>query len=443
MLSRGLTGAILVLLGSLPLGVLDATTAGRMSALLVVLLGLGMLGSAWLSLCLGATRGEVSLRQVHVATALWALPLLPAPPLFSNDGWSYAAQGALTALGLSPYVWSPSLLDGPLADAVDPVWLGTPAPYGPLTLQLGGLAAEVTTSPYLLVVAHRVVALLGLALIAWALPRLARWTGADPVRASALLLPSPLVLTQAVGGLHNDVLLAGLAAAALVVARDQSWVWGAVLAGLAASVKAPGVLAGVGVVLLTLPAGASLWQRLSRGVQVAVVAAGVVVATGVPQGLGVGWLGALSVPGTFTTPLSLVSVLGAAAGAQPEARAVGLLLATAVVLALALRTRTGDPAAALRATSLAFGAVLLLGPVVHLWYLLWVLPLVAAQRLGTRATWLLVAVLLVGGVAAPLDSSLHGLYVVIVVGTAVSVAVATMLLALQPHRRRVRELVTR
>ncbi|GAB3989466.1 polyprenol phosphomannose-dependent alpha 1,6 mannosyltransferase MptB [Nocardioides marmoraquaticus] len=444
MLSRGLTGSVLVLLGSLPLAVLDGTTAGRMAALVVVLAGLGLVGSAWLELCAGASLGEVSLRRVHAATALWTLPLLPAPPLFSNDGWSYAAQGALTSLGVSPYVWTPSLLSGsPLGDAVDPVWQTTPAPYGPLTLQLGGLAAGVTQDPYLLVLAHRAVALVGVALLAWALPRLAVWSGVDGTRASALVLPSPILLAHGVGGLHNDVLVVGLVAAALVVARDRGWVAGAVLVGAATAVKAPGLLGGVGVVLLTLPVAAPLLTRLARGAAVAGVAVGVTVAVGVPSGLGVGWVHALGVPGTFTTPLSLTSVLGAGLGVQPALRTLGLVVATGVVLAVALRAPTGRPAPAVRATALAIGAVLLLGPVVHLWYLLWLLPLLAVLRLGPRPTWLLVAVGLVGGVAAPLDSSLHGLYLVVVVGTALAVAVATLLLVLDPHRTRVRELVSR
>ena len=46
-----------------------------------------------------------------------------APPLFSRDGWSYAAQGELTRLGLSPYVWGPGILDGPIIEAVDPRWM--------------------------------------------------------------------------------------------------------------------------------------------------------------------------------------------------------------------------------------------------------------------------------------------------------------------------------
>lgn len=444
MLPRGLTGSLLVLLGSWPLALLDATTAGRMAALVVVLTGLGLLGSAWLELCAGVSRGEVPLRRVHAASALWALPLLPAPPLFSNDGWSYAAQGALTSLGLSPYVWTPSLLAGsPLGDAVDPVWQTTPAPYGPLTLQLGAVAADVTRDPYLLVLAHRGVALVGIALLAWSLPRLAAWSGTDGVRASALVLPSPILLAHGVAGLHNDVLVAGLVATALVAARERGWVTGAVLVGAATAVKVPGLLGGVGVVLVTLPVAAPLLVRVARGAAVAAVAAAVTVAVGLPAGLGVGWLHALGVPGTFTTPLSLTSVLGAGLGVQPGLRALGLVVAAGLVLTVALRAPTGRPAAAVRATTLAIGAVLLLGPVVHLWYLLWLLPLVAVLRLGRRPSWLLVVVSLVGGVVAPLDSSLHGLYLVVVVGTALAVAVATLLLVLDPHRTRVRELVSR
>ncbi len=84
------------------------------------------------------------------------------------------------------------------------------------------------------------MALVGLALLAWAVPRLARWCGANPALSSCLVLASPLMVANGVAGLHNDLLMVGLMAAALVVARDHGWAAGAVLGGLAAGVKLPG-----------------------------------------------------------------------------------------------------------------------------------------------------------------------------------------------------------
>ena len=82
-------------------------------------------------------------------------------------------------------------------------------------------------------------------------------------------------------------------------------------------------------------------------------------------------------------------------------------------------------------------AMLALSPAVHLWYLLWAVPLAATVRLGRPASLLLVVVSVVGGLAAPLDSSLHGLYLVVLGGTVLAVAIGGFLLLARAHRGRV------
>ena len=49
------------------------------------------------------------------------------------------------------------------------------------------------------------IALIGLVLLAWAVPRLAAWTGVNPALSSAVVLASPLMLANGVGvyGLHS------------------------------------------------------------------------------------------------------------------------------------------------------------------------------------------------------------------------------------------------
>src|SRR6478609_1212368 len=122
-MARGVLGSVLVLLGGLITQVLPwsspvagapvleplrDTTEGRMAGLVVVMAGLALLGSAWLRLLAvthpytgpdtGSATGQDPLDRLRVARTaglVWSLPLLLAPPLFSRDGWSYAAQGAL------------------------------------------------------------------------------------------------------------------------------------------------------------------------------------------------------------------------------------------------------------------------------------------------------------------------------------------------------------
>ena len=472
MLSRGLLGSVLVLLGGLVVSTLPRSApilevealadlrgaeAGRMLGLAVVLTGLGLLAAAWLRLCreVGAGRetGErdEAVGLVRFATLLWSAPLVLAPPLFSRDGWSYAAQGAMTHLGISPYEHGPSVLRGPVVQAVDPRWMDTITPYGPVPLAVGDQLAALTGNPWMLVIGHRVLALVGLALLAWAVPRLATWTGVDPALASALVIASPLMLANGVGGLHNDLLMAGLMAAALVVAVEHGWAWGAVLGGTAAAVKAPGGLVCVAVALVGLPAAATLTDRVRRLAGVAGVSLGWLVGLGLLTGVGVGWVAGLAVPGTVNTPLSVTTLTGGTLdwvagllglGLEPATllgvvRQVGTVAALGLVAWAALRRPTGDRASAVGTAALLMGGLVVLSPVVHLWYLLWVLPFVATLRLSRLAVTALVAVSVIAGLVAPMDSSLHGAYYAIVLGSMIVAILAPVLLWTRGARERV------
>ena len=466
MVLRGAVGYVLVFLGGLvvsvvpdsspvvrlPLvGALRETMPGRMLGLTVVVCGLGLAAAAWLELMRYVGRGDRAcaaerLALVRRATIWWCVPLLMAPAMFSRDGWSYAAQGEMTRLGISPYVWSPSVLTGPIVEAIDPRWKDTLTPYGPLPLMWGALAARVTSDPWLLVVAHRVLALAGLALLAYAVPRLASWVGRDAALASALVLPSPLMLAHGIGGVHNDVVMAGLMAVALVVAIERSWVAGAVLGGVAAAVKLPAGLVCIGVALVSLSVLATEAQRLRRLAGVGALSVGTLFGVGGLAGVGMGWINALGVPGEVRTPLSASTQLGQLAGLVLEAlgivttdahvvalaRGLGSLAALVVAGRVALRAQTGGPGAAVRAVSLVMPAVVLLGPAVHPWYLLWALPLLAATHLGPRGSSALLHLSWFLGLVAPLDSSLAGAGTAIAVGLFLVAGVAVVQLAI--HR---------
>ena len=88
------------------------------------------------------------------------------------------------------------MLRGPIVEAVDPRWMDTITPYGPIPVWIGSLGAEVTGNPWLLVVVHRGAALGGLVLLSWAVPRLAGWAGLNPALSAAVVLASPLMLTN-------------------------------------------------------------------------------------------------------------------------------------------------------------------------------------------------------------------------------------------------------
>ena len=465
-LIRGVVGSILVLLGGVVVATLPpssllhhpfllrlrADQAARITALAVVLLGLGLLSHSWLTLCRHAASHRDTLPLVRRAAIWWSAPLMLAPPLFSRDGWSYAAQGAMTGLGISPYQFGPAALGGDLLQAVDPIWRHTLTPYGPLPLWWGGLIAHVTLTPFGLVVGYRLLAMAGLVMLAWAVPRLAGWTGADPGLATALVVTSPLILTCGVAGMHNDMLVAGLAASALVIARER-WRAAAVVVGLAAAVKVPGGLVAVAVALVSLPVSASTTERLRRVVEVGAISLLTLVGLGWASGLGSGWIDALSVPGGLTTVLSIPTMIGRGLDGLAALLHLGLPtraftvvlrdLGSAGILTCAayaaLRLPSGRPGSAVRTAAFVALASALLGPSVHLWYLLWALPFLGALPLRRRAMSAFVALSLIFGLTAPMDTSWHGVYVAVIGGSVlIGLLLAVILLTRDGRRSMVR-----
>jgi alpha-1,6-mannosyltransferase len=386
--------------------------------------GLVLLTWAWWTLR-GQVRGRADgLSTVRRATVVWAAPMLLAPPLFSGDGWSYVATGALTGRGLSPYLWTPAALPVPLRSGVSPKWRFTPSPYGPLPLAWGGAWSHLTHDPWLLLTAHRILAVGALAVVAWAVPTLASRSGRDPVDAALLAVASPFVLAHGVGGLHNDLVMVAVVLVALVVTRPGVWLPGALLVGVAAAVKAPGFLGATGVVLLSLQTGVGPLARVRRAASVAAASAGVVVAAGWLAGVGTGWVAALAVPDAEFTSLSLPAVGGrwvrllldragptgvaVAHLVRPEllAKRTGVVLVVLVAAWVVLRWPSGNHRSALAGAATVLTAAVLLSPVVHYWYFFWCVPLLACLTLRRPARAALVAGIVTLGLTAVGDRAL-------------------------------------
>ncbi|MET0417646.1 MAG: polyprenol phosphomannose-dependent alpha 1,6 mannosyltransferase MptB [Actinoplanes sp.] len=335
-----------------------------------------------------------STRWAYVTAALWAVPLLPFLPLGSYDAYSYACQGWQLAAGLDPYGGGVDLLGCPWREAVAPTWLESPAPYGPVFLVLAAAAAKIGGSLTGTLVALRIIAVLGVLLMAVCLPVLAKRSGVPPRRAVWLVLACPLVLIHLVSGAHNDAVMFGFLLAGLVIAPRRMWAAGLLL-GLAVGVKATAIVVVPFVVLLAAP---RLWRAAAE------VAAGLVAAlaaVSVASGLGLGWVTGLTGSGIsvqWTSPPTAVGMTVALFGwdAVPAARIVGIVALAVVLVVLWLRARP----APLRYAGYALAATVVLAPVFHPWYAIWPLAVLAAT-LPRDTKWLVAPVAVASALCLP------------------------------------------
>ncbi|MSS46026.1 hypothetical protein FYJ43_08235 [Cutibacterium sp. WCA-380-WT-3A] len=352
-LTMGFVGSVMVTLwgwgsphGGMPAHVRPIGVAVAASGIA----GLAAMIVAWL-------RSRKLVGRRVLTLVVWSLPLLFGPPLLSHDGWAYAAQGWILAQGMDPYR-VPQGLAEVLGNAVDAPWQETTAVYPPGSLWIQ--AAMVTLAhadPIWSVMLMRVPAVIGVALMMWAVPRLARYAGIDPDYAVWLAVCCPLTTLSVIGGMHNDGLQVGLSLMALVVGAhlalmDRGWfglVLGGALVGLAGAVKQPGVLSGVGLVALvhvnavrrggdqwsTRNCWSALFARIAVGAIPAVAVFGGISAI---RGLGLGWLNSTAgSPASVTSdsPIALVVQILRGSGGIPLDKLVGPATGVSLILTVA------------------------------------------------------------------------------------------------------------
>lgn len=405
---------------NLPLVGALQTLPGRFLATAVLMAGVLLLLDAWLRLRPGAGRP----RPVREMLWLWSAPLLLAPPLFSRDSYSYAAQGRLVHIALDPYRYGPVGVLEVYAQNVDPMWLYTPAPYGPLALQIQHAIVDVAgTHAYAAAVAMRLPAVIGVVLIAVLLPRLARRLGYHGPTTTWLAVLNPLVVMHLVGGSHNDALMLGLMVLAVWLALEHRPWLASVAVAAAAAVKIPGVLPLLAVVAIEARrrkgSRPTVRELLAVMVPVGAVTLGAFAAITLVSGLGFGWIGALGVPGAVRSVLSPSTVVGMGLeqllmwlkvpGAMDTtvtvAQRLGTVLGLVLAARVALRLGPVDPVRALARVALI---LVVTASVVQPWYAVWgglLFAMTEGGRPGVRRVMVWATAGLV--VFSAVDSAVH------------------------------------
>lgn len=427
----GTTGALLLGLGGLGAGALPVvdnpyasfpggSVLSRMlqASTIVSFLGVALLVLAWIGMApfcasllkpRGNRIGTVSLSLLRRSFLAWSLPILMSAPMFTQDIYSYLANGKIVRLGLDPYSAGPIDILGtadPLVRSVPFIWAHSPSPYGPVSLGLASLISRATGDSILLgVFAHRLISIAGLGLASWALVRLARRCRVTPQAALWLGILNPLTILHLVGGIHNEAILLGLLLAGLEIGLSgvdrgaKSGIWllcaGGFLISAAGMVKVTGF---IGLGFLGMALARKLSPRfgtigaitLAAGLYSAVLVASVALVTAL-SGIGLGWItgqgGAVAVRSwmSISTAVGVISgFLGSQLGFgnHTEAmlaitRGVGIAISMAFMLRMLLATYRGaiHPVGGLGVSTFV---LVIFFPVVHPWYLLWaILPLAA------------------------------------------------------------------
>lgn len=386
---------------------------GQMLATLTLYIGFAMVVWAWVRLGRHVLAGRVGARPVLLAAACWITPLVVSPPMFTRDVFSYLAQGTLPLYGQDPYAVGPVVLDiQQVVQNVHPFWQTTPAPYGPMFILLAKAVAWVAgTNMILGVVLMRLVLMIGLGLLIWALTGLVRHLGGSLPVTLWLAIAGPMTVVHLVGGPHNDLLMVGLLAAGTLCVLQRRHVAGIALVTLGMAVKATAAIALP--FLVWVWAGhlsSTLWRNFTRALAGALATFGVTfTAITLLAGVDLGWIKALQAPTMIVNWLSVPTAAGefvhTLVGLFVDlnkswfvnvARVIGGLLLIVIMARQWWRARGGGPDAVRRAAMVLF-LVAILSPATLPWYLTWGFVLAAgiAWRRHQLAVLVGVAVFLV------------------------------------------------
>ena len=323
-------------------------------------------------------RGARLAALAALAAAIQLAPLL-GPLLLSTDAWTYWSYGRIAAVHHeSPYTTPPSAFPhDPSYPYVGDAWRHTTSVYGPaFTLASEPLALAQGSSADAAAWTYKALAAAAMLAAALLAARLSR----RPALALVLVGWNPAMALDFAGGGHNDAWMAALVVAALALAasgRRQ-------LAGAAWATAS--LIKWVPLLLLPLRAlEARATGRPVRHLGFALAAAGLLVVATAAYGFS--WLRAVvpllkhaQVGSKFSLPDRLEQL-----GVPHEVALWLCLAALAVGYAWLLREAHRGRAR----LGLAAGLVLAATPYLAAWYVVWALPLAAAED-DPPAMWLAV-----------------------------------------------------
>ena len=375
-----------------------------LASLALVFGGLILLTRVWFGLLRHLSQHPgVPVKRVVLVVIVWALPLLLAPPLFSRDVYTYAAQGEMMSHHINPYSYGPNVLGAtPFNTLADSFWSGAESPYGPTFLGVDGAVDQVSGHVFLAdMMLLRLLEVAGIALMVAATPTLARWAKRDPAHAVLLGAGSPLVLLSLLAGAHNDALMLGLLMAGLAVARRVGTVPGVILCALAAGVKSPAALGVLFLGWVWAGEGASARRRIGHTIGAGAIGLATLEAVSLLTGTGWGWVQTTTTADAAFTGVTPINVIARGVSIVTHVlqvptstltiRPVFMVLGVLVAVGLGIRFLLRAPQdGVVRNLGLTLLCLALLGPIVWAWYVTWGVVVLAAVAVGRLRTTVIV-----------------------------------------------------
>jgi Glycosyltransferase family 87 len=294
---------------------------------------------------------------------------LAAPLLLSTDAWVYWDYGRLSAVhDLNPYEHTPEAApDDPAFPYVGSAWRDSISVYGPaFTLASEPLALAAGSSADAAAWIYKVLAAVAVLAAAFLASRLSP----RPALALAFVGWNPLLAVHFAGGGHNDAWLAALVVAALACGAAQRPRLAGACWALAVGIK--------WIPLVFLPLRALQARATGRRIDhVGLLAAAAVVAALAIWRYGFAWIHVFGrlfhnagVETKFALPHRLTQL------GVPHGVAVAVFAIAFVALYVLLLRRAARGANVL---ALAACGLLLATPYLTVWYIIWAIPLAAAE----------------------------------------------------------------
>lgn len=377
-LLAGLSGPPGTLSFTLPIGDGFLVPAGWFIAIFMGLFGLSLAAALLFPRDLSFKRACVVIMTLSIAARVLMLPH-PA----SDDVNRYLWEGRILAQGFSPYSHAPEATDDPEVDTFrdpdDPIWQGINHPtytaiYPPLMLVL---LAGISSVSYSALAVKVVMILFDLGTLCILILLLRRRH--VELRWALLYGLNPVALFAFAGEGHNDAAQLFFVVLALHFSRQRRWRWTWLVLGLAVQAKV------IAVLFWPFFLRRESWRHLWTGLLIA--AAPVLLFVPFDKGAIFESFLAFGYDMAFNGPIhtALRTLVGSTQLATILCQAC-FLVAFWTGLVLFHPGRSTSPSDdATTGIFFTVGAILLLSPTVHFWYVAWILPLLV---LRPTASWL-------------------------------------------------------